>query len=228
MNVQSIVTNSIYLSLQDREHQSQINSGYEQFALTQVNSLLDEWRNDIPFSQQVTFNNVSNLQNSTFVSVANVNYVLQQNVSTPLIEVNLTQFMQIQGIIGLLGIPQWYYFDELAQTIQVYPLPSNPTYQFIIQGRIQQINLGLFDTIPANMPPFMVNAVQYEVAFRLCGSFGAEWNDYKEQTRQALITGLKNKRNIDLSTPVQLVFGRPNTSNVPPYPWFWAISGGLA
>lgn len=211
--------------MQDRQHQSQVNSGYENFALTQVNSILGEWRDWIPFSQQVTFTNVDNLEATTFASVVNVNYVLNR-VSAPLREKNLTQFLELKNVLELLGVPQIYYFDQLTQSIDVYPHPSNPTYSFLVNGRILHPDLSLIDEIPANMPGFMTQAVTYETGFRLIAQYGGYWSDEKEKLRLYLIELLQRKNSRDITPPRNIVFGRPSGLDVPPYPWLWAISGG--
>jgi len=224
-NVQSIITDAIFKSVQDRQFQPDINAGYLDFGLNQLNIILDEWRNLIPFSQVVTFNDVDDLENSTFLSVETVNFIINK-ASQPLKRVDLTQFKEQQSIIGLVGIPVIYYFDELTQSIIVYPKPSNPSYQFTVWGRIQQVTLGMFDQVPANMPPFMRNAVIYELGYRFCGEYGVPWPDAKEITRQGLIKSLKNKKSFDLSAPRNIVFGLPNSAKMAPFPWFYYISGG--
>lgn len=227
MQAQALVTNAIYKSLQDRQQQPNINAGYEQFALTQLNYVLDEWRDLIPFQELQTFNNVTELTNTTFLSVSQVNYVLN-NVQMPLRQVDLTRFVEIQNVLNLMGIPEIWYWNELTQTIMVYPGPSNPSYQFTVWGRVAQQPLGLFDQLPANMPSFMINAVTYEVAFRLAAEYGVDWNDKKESQRQSLLRNLRNKKSIDLSPQREIVFGYPGSAQIPPFPFFYYLSGGGA
>lgn len=224
-NVQSIITDAIYKSLQDRQFQPDINAGYLDFGLNQLNIILDEWRNLIPFAQVVTFSNVDDLENSSFLSVDTVNFVLN-TTSYVLTQVSLTQFKEQQNIIGLTGMPSIYYFDELTQSIMVYPRPANPQYRFTVWGRIQQVTLSMFDTVPANMPPFMRNAVIYELAYRMATEYGMPWENGKENTRQSLVASLKNKKSIDLRAPVDLAFPLPNESESAPFPWFYYMSGG--
>lgn len=224
-NVQSIITDAIYLSLQDRQFQPDINAGYLDFGLNQLNLILDEWRNLIPFAQVVTFNNVDDLENSLFYNVETVNFILNTTSQT-LQRVPLTRFKEQQAIIGLVGIPSIYYFDELTQSIMVYPRPSNPQYKFTVWGRIQQVTLSMFDTVPANMPPFMRNAVIYELAFRLANNYGVPFEAYKEITHQGLVKSLKNKKSFDLRAPRNIAFGLPNSSQIPPFPWLYYVSGG--
>lgn len=226
MNVQSLLDQAIYESLQDQEHQPIINTGYEKYALTVLNFLLDEWRDKIPFAQELTFTNVDDLTNSSFVSVSNVNFVLNQ-VQMPLTPVSLSQFNAIQSPLNLKGIPQVYYFDELAQSILVFPAPTTiPAYSFTVWGRLADQPLSLFDQIPANVPLFMTNALIFELAFRLCAHFGVPWTEEKDRTRQSLLMLMNRKRDIDLSPLPTCEMGRPQSGGVPPYPWLWAISGG--
>lgn len=223
--VESIITEAIYKSLQDREFQPDIEAIYLAMGLFQVNLVLDEWRDLIPFSQTVTFDSVDNLENSAFVSVDTVNFII--NTTSYLLKpVSLTQFKQLQSVIGLNGFPSIYYFDELDQTIDVYPRPSMPNYQFTVWGKIQQVTLGMFDNIPANMPPFMKNALIYEVGFRLAGELGAQWDGDKETTRQGLIRSLKNKKSINLRKASHMDFGTPSQRQIPPFPALYFMSGG--
>lgn len=224
-NVKSIIERAIYTSVQDEEFQPVISGLYIQRGLDELNLILDEWRSLIPWSQSVTFNNVEDLENSTFVSVETVNFILN-TTSQFLQRVTLTQFKEQQNIVGLTGIPAIYYFDELTQSIVVYPKPANPQYQFTIWGKISQVNLGLYDAIPANMPPFMKSAVIYELAGRIAQKYGASWPPEKEMQRQSLIKSLKNKKGINLTARRSLAFGLPNSSDMAPFPWFYYVSGG--
>jgi hypothetical protein len=127
MMVQELITNAIYKSLQDREFNPVVNSGYVLFGLYELNNILDEWRDKIPYNSTVTFNNVQNLNASTFVEVITVNYIINTN-SYMLEPFDIIKFKEIQTVIGLQGFPTCYYFDELTGNIQVYPLPSNESY----------------------------------------------------------------------------------------------------
>jgi hypothetical protein len=140
--------------------------------------------------------------------------------------VPLIIFKQITNIQNLTGIPLIYYFDELAQAIQVYPTPTMPSYSFTVWGRVANVNLGEFDTIPARIPPFMQNALTFELAYRLAAQYGVPWNPEKEKIREGLITSLKNKKAVDLSPGRNIVFGRPNSTSYAPFPYFYYMSGG--
>lgn len=224
-NVKSIVERAIYTSVQDEEFQPVISGLYLQRGLDELNLILDEWRTLIPWSSSVTFSDVEDLENSSFVSVETVNFILN-TTSQPLQRVTLTQFKEQQNIIGLLGIPAIYYFDELNQTVEVYPRPANPQYQFTIWGKISQVTLDMNDAIPANMPPFMKSAIIYELAARICQKYGVPWSPEKENQRQSLIMSLKNKKGINLSARRSLAFGLPQSSQMAPFPWFYYVSGG--
>ena len=230
MKVKYLVDNAIFLSLQDARFQPDINSNYAEFALYEFNNLLDEWRDRIPYSQEVTFNNVTNLLTTTFVEVDTVQYVIitggTNNPAFYLRSVSESEFKQLQTIIGLSSFPAVYFFDQLIQRIQIYPSPTQNNYQFIVRGRIGSANLGLFDDVPANLPRFMQNAFIYEMAFRLAGRYGADWDAKKEDTRTRLLQDLDNKKAIDLTPDHESVFGRPGTRYDAPFPTWYYISGG--
>lgn len=225
MIIQSLITDAIYKSLQDREHQPQINSGYANFALYELNYILDEWRDLIPFSQEFVFTNVDDLADTNFVSVSNVNFVLN-NVSAELPPITLTEYMRISQVTNLRSIPTCYYFDQLKQTIRVYPIPNNQPYLFIVWARVADRPVTMFDEIPLQVTPFMQNALVYELAKRLCEEYGVDWPEGKESTRVKLYSLLQGKRSVDLKPAANIVFGLPNVSQVPPFPYFYAISGG--
>lgn len=226
MQVKQILTDAIYKSLQDRKFEPVIDPVYLLFGLQEINKVLDGWRDKIPYYSQATFNNVENLHNTKFVSVFTLNYVIGQNVSNVVCEKSLIKFRELKQILDLSGFTSIYYFDELSQTIEVYPLPSAAPYSFIVEGKISQINLGMDDAIPANMPQFMVDAVTYELAFRFCGEFGAYWSPEKESQRQALVKGLEDKESMDLTPDRDIVFGNPSRLGVPPFPYLYYLSGG--
>lgn len=223
--VESIVTEAIFLSLQDRALQPDVDPTYLEGGLRMLNILLDEWRSLIPWAQQAIFTNVDNLEQSQFVQIETVNFVINNN-STILLPASLIQFRQLKSVIGLTGVPTVYYFDQLNQAIEVYPKPSMPNYQFIVWGRIAMAVVGMFDNIPANIPPFMQSAIEYELAFRLCGYYGTPWDPSKDETRKTKILSLKNKKAIDLTQPINIVFGNPGIGNVPPFPYLYYLSGG--
>lgn len=226
MNVQQLLTNAIYKSVQDRAFQRIILPHYKLVALNELNYVLDEWRDLIPFESKIVFNNVDNMTNSRFVEVDSVSYVINQT-STVLVPLNYKSFREQKSVQNLQGYPQIYYFDQLNQTIEIYPAPSNPTYQFIVEGRIQTANVGEFDELPAQMPSFMISAVTWEVAFRICAEFGVPWDAKKEQIREKTVAGLLNKKNIDLTPKPDCVFGLPDAGSSAPFPFWSAMSGGI-
>jgi len=223
MIVKQLITDAIYKSLQDRELDPVVNSGYLLWGLEELNNILDEWRDKIPYNSVTTFNDVQSLENSRFTEITTVNYVLN-NTSYSLKSVNLTKFKEIQQVIGLTGFPSCYYFDELTLGIQVYPAPSNSDYQFTVWGKAQQLSLGLTDEIPFNMPRFMINAATYELAFRFAAEYGALWDAKKETIRNSLLNSLMTKQVVDLNPDLNCVFG--NSGSTAPFPYFYYISGG--
>jgi hypothetical protein len=230
VKVKYLVDNAIFLSLQDARFQPDINANYAEFGLYEFNNLLDEWRDHIPYSQEITFNSVNNLLATTFVEVDTVQYVIisggTNNAAFYLRGVSESEFKQIQQIIGLSSFPAVYFFDQLIQRIQIYPTPTQTDYQFIVRGRIGSANLGLFDDVPANLPRFMQNAFIHEMAFRLAARYGGDWDAKKEDTRTRLLRDLENKKAIDLTPDRENVFGRPGTRHDAPFPIWYYISGG--
>ena len=226
MIAQALCNEAIYLSMQDREHQPIIDAGYLATALLKLNGLLDMWRDKIPYDTLFTFTDFDQLTNTNFVSVDEVNYILG-NTQTPLRSVSLTQFNYLQNVIGLQSVPYYYYFDELAQTINVYPLPAPGTgFSFTVWGRVAQQPLTLTTVLPTNMPQFMIEALTYQTAFLLCGAYGRTFDPQNDEVRKDYIAGLNAKKSQDLSAPPDTVFGRPDNKGVPPFPNWYVMSGG--
>lgn len=223
--VNYVLTEAIYKSLQDRQFQAPIQGSYLEVALRTLESLFDEWRDKIPFAQQFTFNNVDELTDTNFVSVQNVNYILPARNQMPLRRVDRDEFYNIQNIIGLKGLPQVWWFDELEQTIHVYPEPQNPNYQFIVWGRPAMSAMQPSDLLPDNMPTFMITAITYELAFRLCSEYGVPWDEKKEMVRQQLLLMLDKKKTIDLKPQIMKIF-KTGGNTVPPFPYYFYLWGG--
>lgn len=225
-NVQKIITSAIFKSLQDREHQPEINAGYQDTALDFMNNILDEWRDKIPYKNAITFTTVESLLNTTFVEIDAIQYVISTNIPFWLQEKSLSEFLQLQNVIDLKSFPAIYYFDQLSQSVDIFPLPSNTDYKFIVQGRIAQIELDIFDEIPANMPRFMQDALIFELAYRLSIEYGRIWSDKKEERRMALLKALIQKKEIDLSQDRNIDFGTPGLMQRAPFPTWFYLSGG--
>lgn len=225
MKVQQILDNAIYKSVQDRAFQKVILPHFLLVALNEFNNVLDLWRDLIPYSSSVTFNNVDNMLASKFVEVDSVSYVINQ-VSTVLGSRSVRQFREQKSVQNLHGYPEIYYFDQLTQNIDIYPSPSNPQYQFIVEGRISVANLGEFDDVPANMPLFMTDALTLEVAFRVAAEFGVAWDEKKELLRTSMYDSLIKKKNIDLTAKPDSVLGVPDTRASAPFPLWYYMSGG--
>lgn len=228
MNVQALVANAIYRSLQDKQQQPTLNAGYKEWAIFELNNILDLWKDFIPFSQVFTFNSVDELTTTSFVSVSNVNYIYPTNLSVPLELVTLTRFEEIKIITNLNSPPQVYYFDELTQTVLVYPNPNQPGYRFKVWGRIAQQPLEEFDPLPDNMPRFMIDAVTWELAGRLAAFYNVPWNEGKERQRQMAVDILFSKRDLDMSEPRSIVFPNPNSTPEAPFPYWYYLSNGGA
>lgn len=227
MKVLQILTNAIYKSVQDRQFQRIIEPHFKLVALNELNNVLDSWRDLVPYVSRITFNNVDNLLATTFTEVDSVSYVLNE-VSVVLGYRTIREFREQKSVQNLQGYPEIYYFDQLTQNIDIYPRPSNPTYQFIVEGRINVANLGEFDDVPANMPTFMIDALTFEVAFRIAAEFGVAWDGKKELLRTQLYNTLLSKKSVDLTPKPECVLGRPDSRSAAPFPLFYYLSGGTS
>ncbi len=226
MNVQGLIADAIYNSLQDQRFQPSINALYQNYALMQLNFILDEWRDKIPFGQEFTYTDASKLLSTSFISIQNITFVLNE-VSSPLRRRDLTTFKFEKTVINLESVPQIYYFDELAQNIDIYPEPSQTNYSFIVWARINNVPVTLTEVIPTTIPPFMINALSFQLAYRLCTRFGRPWTEDKENQRLQLVNLLDSKLSIDLTPDPMAVFGSPKCSTTAPFPSWYYLSGGM-
>lgn len=225
MKIQEILTNAIYESLQDRKFQKIVDGGYLLIALNHLNTILDEWKDLIPYATKRVFTSIDDLRNTTFGEITSVAYII--NKSSNILEAkSLIQFRDIQNVIDLKGFPSVYYFDQEAQSLDIYPEPSTTPYEFIVYGRILSAQYGQFDDVPTNIPKFMQSALTYEIAFRLAANYGVDWDGKKESLRTTTFNQLKNKKSLDLSAPQESVFGLPGTKNRAPFPTWYYMSGG--
>lgn len=224
MLVRELLTDACYLSLNDENFQPAISPGTLTSALRQFNLLLDEYRDKIPYTFQYYFNNYTQLINTRFVVIDDVGFILN-GIVIPLTSVNLVRWREIATVENLVGIPQVYFFDESVQTVRIYPAPSMPEYRFVINGRKALGTVELDDELPENMPDYMKNTLQYEMAFRLSAKSGVRWSPEKESIRQDLKSQLKKKQVIDLTPSTNIIFAQK--TGVPPFPeWFYICGGG--
>jgi hypothetical protein len=229
MLAQELVTEALYLSRYDRQLQPAIDGGVTAAALNTLNIVFDTVRDLIPYSVEYTFNDVNDLLDTQFVQVDNVSFVIPGSPKRnqyQLIACDLTRFVAEKVILDLKALPAFYYFDPLKQNIDVYPLPTNQTYAFIVWGRTQIGPLTAFSSIPFNVPKFMIQYLIYELASQLALEAGVPFNEKKEKKRAELLAQLKSKRETPLSTPARMVFGPTQAGGIPPYPWFYKLSGG--
>lgn len=225
-----LVTDAMYLSENDRYLQPALNGGEVSHAMDVLNLIFDEWRDLIPYSVEYQFDSVDDLLGTQFVQVDNVSFVLPgstpQRAVYQLISRDLTRFVADRVILDLEAIPAVYYFDPLKQNIDVYPKPAQPAYSFIVWGRAQIGPLTLNSSIPDNVPKFMIKALKYQLGYELSAENGIPFNEDKMRILNTALNQLKSKREIPLSAPAFSVFGRPDSTGIPPYPFFYKLSGG--
>lgn len=208
----------------DRVFQPAIPNDYTTTAADKLNYVLDTLRDLIPYTFTYRFTDVDQLQNTLFVQVDVVSYILNRQKYV-LQRKMVTEYQQDSSVENLVGMPQFYWFDESTQTITIYPLPSNPSYTFMVQGRKALGPLELDDELPDNMPPFMQFYIVYQIAYLMTQEFGTMWSPAKEAQRVNYENQLKNKRVIDLRPQAYTMFPS-NENNVPGFPYFYYLSGG--
>lgn len=224
--VATLVNNAMYKSLYDRQYYPTISGPDSQTGLQLLREIMDECRDVVPFVQRLVTTTQDQLTNTDFVGVQVINYYLSTNVKYPLYWRNIRVYNDDSLIQNLQAPPKYYWFDELTQTINVYPKPNNigSGWNFEIFGFMALTALTLQTELPASMPVFLKSYLEYELAMRLCNEYGVEWSPQKEAIRAKLYKQALIKRNIDLTPDYEPAF---KTGNVDaPWPWLWSISGG--
>lgn len=221
--IQTMVNNGLYKSANDREFEKiEPGGNRSNVALDILQGLFDEYRQMIPYLSKTTYTTYAELTNTDYVSVSNVEYILGDvRYSLPL--VSRTMFLRMASIENVSAPPQVALFDELTQTIEVYPVPLATGENFEVYGLLGLGSVELSTAIPTNMPRFMRTFLEYELARRLCEEYGIAWSDSKEQTRRDLYRRLVNSQDLSLIGEIVDPY-RKRRANQHGYPWLWAIS----
>jgi hypothetical protein len=222
MLVEELITESLYMSMYDRQFDPAIDGGVVNTWLQKFNRMVDRFRDKIPYSFFYNYSNVDSLSNTSFVMVDDVSYIINKNV-TSLTRVGLNDFIRLADVDNLIGYPSIYYFDDSTGTIKIYPSPSSSNYTFRVSARSALGGLKLSDEIPDNVPDFMKDVFIYELAFLICGEKGIPFNDKKTETRAALLAELRQKQIFDLTPQNNILF---NIDQPNPYPKLYYLSGG--
>jgi hypothetical protein len=224
-SVRGLLTQALYKSVFDRQLQPAIPPDYMTAAWLDFNMLLDELRDKIPYTFSYRFTDVNLLQNTLFVQIDDVRYVLAREKYN-LRRLMLSEYEDQSFLEGLDGFPQVYWFDESTQTIEVYPLPSQPDYTFLVHGRKALGPLEIDDELPSNMPVFIQSYIIYETAFRQAAvNYGIAWSPEKEMKRKSLESQMNGKIVVDLRPPTQSIFGNDGSL---PFPFlFWDTTNGI-
>lgn len=221
--IRSLLEDALYLSIADREFSpvepdgSQINAALNLFV-----DIIDVYRDQIPFWTEKEINNESELEN---VGASKINFVeyLLGTVVYGLTALNQQEFSHVATVVGLRAIPSWYWFDEAADAIRVYPLPQTSNNKFIIGFTPLEMVENLDQVIPSSITNFMQLFLKYEVAKNLCNIYNVEWSVLKEKTRldywQKLLILSQNK----ITQPM-----KPRLkARRYPVPWLAYLSGNV-
>ena len=223
--IQVLINNALYKSTNDREFEK-IEPGGNRLnvALDILQGLFDEFNYAIPYTQLTTFSDYNDLTNTTYKKVMNVTYFLG-DVRYELVQKNRTQYLKIASVADLKSIPEIYFFDELTGTISVYPEPSLSTNDFEVVGLIDFGQVQPTTVIPENMPRFMRDFFEYELARRMCDEYGVQWSESKEATRRDLYRRLRNAQDIDL-VPNDIDPFRAPSAGKNGFPYLYYLNGG--
>lgn len=221
--LQTIIDRAMYMSIEDRQYSCGIPGDLQNAALDTFIDILDENRYKIPFNEMQQTTTFEELSNTKFVSILQLQYILG-GIKYDVRKVTLTEFNRIGSVIGLKSPPYVYYFDNLTQTIKVYPTP-NTGDKFIIHGYKALEGMNLTDPIPTNLPRFMRSYLKYELANRLCTEYDRKWSGDKEKVRQKLVRMVEDASDVDVTPDINIEMGMPSSQGGE-FPLFYYISGG--
>jgi len=222
-SVRTLLENGLYLSIADREYNpvepdgSQINVALNHFV-----KLLDIYRDQVPFWQTKTLDGEAALINVGASAINYVQYFIgKSRVAYNLKPLTQNEFSSVETVKDLRAIPEWFWWDEGADTILVYPLPQNSDDQFIIGFKPLNIVNCLDESLDQSLKPFMQAFLEYELARHLSNEYTVPWTPNKEVTRQFYYKKLLANGQYRISQPVKPSLTR-RQSNVP---WLAYLSG---
>lgn len=218
----NLLQGAMYLSTNDREFFTVDESGQRiQVALDIYKAVVDEHRVHLPFYEEKTINNSSELVGVGAYGVVFVDYVLG-NTRIRLERKDFSLYKYYTSVIGLKSVPQWWYYDHTNDTIEVYPEASDTNNSFRVGIKAALTPQNIQSELPANFTLTMRRFVRYEVAKQLCDEFNIEWTPQKESTRMQLLDSL-------------ITYGEANVDHVAlpsiggerdlPVPWLARIGG---
>ena len=220
--VLNIVQAAMYLSTNDREFFKVDNSGQrQQVALDIYKAVVDEYRINLPFYQEKKLDTSADLIGVGAYGVVFVDYILG-NTRIRLERKDFSLYKYYTSVIGLKAVPQWWYYDHINDTIEVYPIASDPNNSFFvgIKGALTPVNIQ--SDLPTNFTLTMQRFVKYEVARQMCDEYNIEWTPQKEDTRIRLLDNLITYAEFNVDhIPLPSIGGEKDL----PVPWLARIGG---
>lgn len=184
-SVSALLTNALYLAgVADTEFSpvepdgSQINVAFNYFK-----QILDSYRDEVPFWDEKFLEGEDELKNIGASAINFVEYLIDSTFFG-LTACTQREFSEVESILNLRAIPEWYWFDEGNQELRVYPLPDQAGRRFLIGFKPLPESISLNQALPNSIKPFMQLFLQYEVASVLTDHYKLPWTQKQEINRQ--------------------------------------------
>jgi hypothetical protein len=224
--VLGLLTESCYLSVNDRQFQREIEGDKLEVALELYQDILDEVRNLVPFYDQAEFTTLNDLSQTSFISVDSVAYLTNNTTISFLKSVNAVEWNKIVFQEGLTSVPAWYWFDELTQNLNIYPEPTG-AFKLRVIGKISYLPAAnaveYSDALPANMPRFFQTFLKYKLAYALADYYSAPFPESRLQRLSNIETMIMANRKVNIKEKGMVEMTQPRDKGA--FPWLAAISG---
>jgi len=221
----SLIEQALYLSgKNDREFSPIEPDGNAVNAVAYLlQEILDQYRYEVPFYQELTVNTPEELKG---LGIASVNYVkyFQGNASYPIKELNQKDFANFSAVKNITGPPSVYYFDRFNDAIDIYPVPT-------VNSNVNEFEVGyvpldlithLNQPIPSSWPLFAVKFFRYQLAKDICRLYKLNW--LYEQDLQDAKQIMRDNGDNEMSIAKTPRWKR--SQSVPPISWLWYLTGG--
>lgn len=212
-SVSALLTNALSLAgLADTEFSPVEPSGSQiNVALNYFTQILDTYRDEVPFWDEKFLEGEDELKNIGASAINFVEYLIDSTFFG-LKACTQKEFADVESILNLRAIPEWYWFDEGNQELRVYPLPDQSGRRFLIGFRPLPEAISLKEALPKSVKPFMQLFLQYEVASVLTDHYKLPWTQKQDQKRLEYLQKLHDNTENAPSVP------RHRSLKAPTYP----------
>lgn len=219
--VRGLIEDALYMSLFDRQSDDiDLESAPVSSAVKKLNEIIDQYRNYLPYTTVVKFDNIAALDAIEALEVSTIQYFLG-DVGYMLLKDNQASFSRHAAVANLKTVPSRFWFDKYNNKIHIYPSPSANNNEYFEVGYVPKISVAnLNNSLPENIPPFAEVFFKYELAQVISLETETKWSAGKEQKRQEARTILMQNGSRNLDKPELASFGNAQNGKGA-FPWFY-------